>query len=96
LDVSSSKRKTVLLPNDGVLPTVGIFTECYEENFLLNGVFLPNSAHRSVSFMYQFLVLTRNVASVKFVVANGVHTATTAQWWRAAERAQCMEGRSVL
>jgi hypothetical protein len=25
---------------------------------LLNGALLPNSAHRSVSFLYQFLVLT--------------------------------------
>jgi hypothetical protein len=57
-NVSFSKRKSALLPNDGVLPTAGIFTECFEENFLLNGVFLPNSAHRSVSFLYQFLVLT--------------------------------------
>jgi hypothetical protein len=39
-NVSSSKRKTTLLPNDGVLPTAGIFTECFEENFLQNGVFL--------------------------------------------------------
>jgi hypothetical protein len=29
-----------------------------EENFLPNGVPLPNSAHKSVSFPYQFLVLT--------------------------------------
>jgi hypothetical protein len=52
------KRKTALLPNDGVFPTTGIFTERFEENFLLNGVSLPNSAHKSVSFLYQFLVLT--------------------------------------
>jgi hypothetical protein len=56
--LSSSKRKTALLPNDGVLPTADIFTECFEENFLPNGVSLPNSAHKSVSFLYQFLVLT--------------------------------------
>jgi hypothetical protein len=60
-NVSSSNRKTVLLSNDGVLPTAGIFTECFEENFLSNGVFLPNSAHRSVSFLYQFLVLTPSI-----------------------------------
>jgi hypothetical protein len=41
-----------------VLSTAGIFTECFQENFLPNGVFLSNSAHRSVSFLYQFLVLT--------------------------------------
>jgi hypothetical protein len=57
-NASSSKRKTALLPNDGVLSTAGIFTECFEKNFLPNGVFLPNSAHKSVSFLYQFLVLT--------------------------------------
>jgi hypothetical protein len=56
--LSSSKRKIALLPNDGVLLTAGIFTECFEENFLPNGVFLPNSAHKSVSFLHQFLVLT--------------------------------------
>jgi hypothetical protein len=58
LNVSSSKQKTALLPNDGVLPTAGIFTECFEENFLPNGVYLPNTAHRSVYFLYKFLVLT--------------------------------------
>jgi hypothetical protein len=59
-NVSFSKCKTALLPNDGVLPTAGTFTECFEENFLPNGVSLPNSAHKSVSFLYQFLVLTEN------------------------------------
>jgi hypothetical protein len=54
----SSKCETTLLPNDGVLPTADVFTECFEENFLLNGALLPNSAHRSVSSLYQFLVLT--------------------------------------
>jgi hypothetical protein len=57
-NASFSKRKIALLSNDGVLPTAGIFTECFEENFLLNGVSLQNSAHKSVSFLYQFLVLT--------------------------------------
>jgi hypothetical protein len=57
-NASFSKRKIALLPNDGVLPTAGTFTECFEENFLSNGVSLPNSAHKSVSFLYQFLVLT--------------------------------------
>jgi hypothetical protein len=32
-------------------------------------------------------VLNLNVASVKFVVANGAHTAATTQWWCAVERA---------
>jgi hypothetical protein len=57
-NVSFSKHKTALLPNDGVLPTAGTSTKCFEENFLPNGVSLPNSAHKSVSFLYQFLVLT--------------------------------------
>jgi hypothetical protein len=39
-------------------PSAGTFTECFEENFLPNDVFLPNSAHKSASFLYQFLVLT--------------------------------------
>jgi hypothetical protein len=38
--------QTALLPNDGALPTAGIFTESFEENFLSNGVSLPNSAHK--------------------------------------------------
>jgi hypothetical protein len=57
-NASFSKRKTTLLSNDGALPTAGIFTESFEENFLSNGVSLPNLAHKSVSFLYQFLVLT--------------------------------------
>jgi hypothetical protein len=58
-NVSFSKRKTALLPNDGALPTAGTFTECFEENFVSNGVSLLNSAHKSFSFLYQFLVLTK-------------------------------------
>jgi hypothetical protein len=46
------------LSNDGVLPTASIFTESFEENFLPNGTSLPNSAHKSVPFLFQFLVLT--------------------------------------
>jgi hypothetical protein len=49
---------TVLLPNDDVLPTTDASTECFEENLLPNGALLPNSTHMSVSFLYQFLVLT--------------------------------------
>jgi hypothetical protein len=64
-NASSSKHNTALLPNDGVLPTAGTFTERFEENFLPNGVFLPNPAHKSVSFMYQFLVLTIIYANKK-------------------------------
>jgi hypothetical protein len=57
-NASSSKRETTLLLNDDVLPTADIFTECFKENLLLSGALLPNSAHRSVSSRYQFLVLT--------------------------------------
>jgi hypothetical protein len=66
-NASFSKRKTTLRPNDGALPTAGIFTESFEENFLLNGVSLPNSAHKSVSFLHQFLVLTLAFLSVRCV-----------------------------
>jgi hypothetical protein len=57
-NASSSKRETALLPNDDVIPTADVFTECFEENLVPNGTLLPNSAHKSVSFLYQFLVLT--------------------------------------
>jgi hypothetical protein len=57
-NVSFSKHKTALLPNDGVLPTTGKFTEYFEENFMSNDVALPSSAYKSVSFLYQFWVLT--------------------------------------
>jgi hypothetical protein len=68
----SSKRKIALLPNNGVLPTAGTFAEYFEENFLPNGVLLPNSVHKSVSFLYQFLVLTGNEC---FVVQNEIASA---------------------
>jgi hypothetical protein len=47
--------QTPLLPNDDALPTASVFTESFEENFLSNGASLPNSAHKSVPFLYQFL-----------------------------------------
>jgi hypothetical protein len=54
------QAQIVLLPNDGVLPTASIFTESSKEIFFLpNGISLPNSAHKSVPFLYQFLVLTQ-------------------------------------
>jgi hypothetical protein len=62
----SSKRETTLLPNDDVLPTADVFTECFEENLLPNGALLPNSAHMSVSSLYQFLVLTATWKNPKF------------------------------
>jgi hypothetical protein len=43
---------------DGVLLTVDASTERFEENLLPNGATLSNSAHMSVSSLYQFLVLT--------------------------------------
>jgi hypothetical protein len=57
-NASAFTHGTVLLPNDNVLPTADASTECFEENLLPNGVLLPNSAHLSVSSLYQFLVLT--------------------------------------
>jgi hypothetical protein len=54
----SFNRGTVLLPDDDILLTADAFTKCFEENLLPNGAFLPNSAHRLVSSLYQFLVLT--------------------------------------
>jgi hypothetical protein len=56
--LSAFTRGTVLLPNDDVLPTVDASTERFEVNLLPNGALLPNSAHMSVSTLYQFLVLT--------------------------------------
>jgi hypothetical protein len=56
--LSAFTRGTVLLPNDGVLPTADASTEGFEENLLSNGATLPNSAYMSVSSLYQFLVLT--------------------------------------
>jgi hypothetical protein len=57
-NASASIRGTALLPNDDVLPTADASTECFEENLVRNGILLPNSAHMSVSSLYQFLVLT--------------------------------------
>jgi hypothetical protein len=51
-NVSAFIRGTALLSNDDVLPTADASTECFEENLL------PNSAHMSVSSLYQLLVLT--------------------------------------
>jgi hypothetical protein len=56
-NASALIRGTALLLNDDVLPTADASTECFEENILPNGVLLPNSAHMSVSSLYQFLVL---------------------------------------
>jgi hypothetical protein len=57
-NASAFIRGAALLRNDDVLPTADASTWCFEENLLLNGVPLPNSAHMSVSSLYQFLVLT--------------------------------------
>jgi hypothetical protein len=63
------QAQTALLPNDGVLPTASSFTESFEENFLPNGASLPNTAHKSVPFLYQFLLLT---PSHKFTFSVGM------------------------
>jgi hypothetical protein len=57
-NASAFIRGTALLPNDDVLLTADASTKCFEENLLPNGILLPNSAHMSVSSLYQFLVLT--------------------------------------
>jgi hypothetical protein len=57
-NASAFTRGIVLLPNDDVLPTADASTECFVKNLLSNGVLLPNSAHMSVSSLYQFLELT--------------------------------------
>jgi hypothetical protein len=53
-NASAFTRGTALLPNDDVLPIADASTECFEENLLLNGILLLNSAHMSVSSLYQF------------------------------------------
>jgi hypothetical protein len=57
-NASAFIRGIALLSNDDILVTADACTECFEENLLPNGVLLPNSAHVSVSSLYQFLVLT--------------------------------------
>jgi hypothetical protein len=52
------QAQTAPLPNDGALPTASIFAESFEQNFLPNSASLPNSAHKSFPFLYQFWVLT--------------------------------------
>jgi hypothetical protein len=47
-----------------VLPTAGIFTECFKENFLSNSAFLQTLAHRSVSFLYHFLAHTLRLLEI--------------------------------
>jgi hypothetical protein len=71
--LSAFTRGTVLLPNDDVLPTADASTECFEENLLPNGALLPNSAHMSVSSLYQFLVLTPcdRCPPLPFIVTRG-------------------------
>jgi hypothetical protein len=51
------------LPNDGVLPTASIFTESSEEIFLAEWHFITKLGHKSVSFLYQFLVLTQTMGT---------------------------------
>jgi hypothetical protein len=72
-NASAFIRGTALLPNDDVLPTADTSTECFDENLLPKAVLLPNSAHMSVSSLYQFLVLTQSnqillLFSLKFYI----------------------------
>jgi hypothetical protein len=64
-NASASIRGTALLSNDDVLPTADASTKCFEENLLTNGVLLQNSAHMSVSSLYQFLVLTASSPPIR-------------------------------
>jgi hypothetical protein len=57
-NASAFIRGTGLLPNAMYSRPQTPPTECFEENLLPNGILLPNSAHMSVSPLYQFLVLT--------------------------------------
>jgi hypothetical protein len=59
--LSAFTRGTALLSNDDVLLTADASTECFEENILPNGALLPNSAHMSISSLYQILVLTEGI-----------------------------------
>jgi hypothetical protein len=54
-------------------------TKCFEENFLPNGVSLPNSAHKAVSFLYQLLVLTVGGAPYYLCTGKG-HAGTLSRW----------------
>jgi hypothetical protein len=79
LNASAFIHGTVLLPNDDVLPTADASTECFEENLLSNGVLLPNSAHMSVSSLYQFSVLTivlirNNIRCINYIQEMELHT----------------------
>jgi hypothetical protein len=56
--LSAFTRGSVLLLNDDVFPTADASNECFEENLLPDGALVSNSAHVSVSSLYQFLVLT--------------------------------------
>jgi hypothetical protein len=52
------QAQTVLLLNDGIADRKSSLPNPLRRFFLLNGISLPNSAHKSVPFLYQFLVLT--------------------------------------
>jgi hypothetical protein len=77
-NASSSKRETALLPNDNALSTASAFTECFEENLLPNGTFLPNSTHRSVSSLYQFFTTGKRQIAVRQNVCRALFVGRTA------------------
>jgi hypothetical protein len=105
--LSAFTRGTVLLPNDDALPTADASTECFEENLLSNGALLPNSAHMSVSSLYQFLVLTPRLlgstsqsAAPRKIQASGDHqvrcrarSSTVAQVLRSLNRERWWQQR---
>jgi hypothetical protein len=64
------QAQTALLPNDGTLPTASIFTESFEEIFLPNDASLPNSGHKSVPFLYHFLVYHKGCVHVDLMIGS--------------------------
>jgi hypothetical protein len=58
------------LPNEDALPTAGTLAESSDEIFfLVEWNLLPNSAHKSASLLYQFLVLTEEKGKVKVLTS---------------------------
>jgi hypothetical protein len=51
------KAQTVLLPNDGVLPTASIFTESSEEIFPAEWHFFTKLGPQVSLFLYQFIFI---------------------------------------
>jgi hypothetical protein len=63
-NTSSSKREIALLPNDDVLPTACVFTECFEENLLPNGA-LPTKLGPQVS-LFSVAIFSVNTSTMLY------------------------------